>query len=60
MGEFPTAPIQPLVWEPPYATGAALKSQKKKDKKKKRYISYSTTFWPHSLELIQRNNQRKK
>ena len=25
-----TAPIRPLAWEPPYATGAALKSQKKK------------------------------
>ena len=31
------APIQPLAWEPPYAVGAALKSQKeKKEKKKKR------------------------
>ena len=28
-----TAPIRPLVWEPPYATGAALK--KTKDKKLK-------------------------
>ena len=27
-----TAPIKPLAWEPPYATGAALK--KTKDKKK--------------------------
>ena len=25
-----TAPIRPLAWEPPYATGAALKRQKKK------------------------------
>ena len=25
-----TAPVGPLAWEPPYATGAALKSQKKK------------------------------
>ena len=24
------APIQPLAWEPPYAVGAALKSQKEK------------------------------
>ena len=24
------APIQPLVWEPPYATGLALKKKKKK------------------------------
>ena len=28
-----TAPIQPLAWEPPYATGAALKRQKKKRKR---------------------------
>ena len=28
------APIQPLAWEPPYATGAALKKQKAKRKKK--------------------------
>ena len=26
------APIQPLAWEPPFAAGAALKSQKKKKK----------------------------
>ena len=25
------APIQPLAWEPPYATGAALKTKKKKN-----------------------------
>ena len=29
------APIRPLAWELPYATGAALKSQKKKKKKRK-------------------------
>ena len=28
--------IQPLVWEPPYANGAALKRQKTKKKKKKK------------------------
>ena len=27
------APIPPLAWEPPYAVGVALKSQKKKKKK---------------------------
>jgi len=34
-----TALIRPLAWEPPYATGAALKREKdkKKKKKKKRY-----------------------
>ena len=31
-----TALIQPLAWEPPYATGTALKSQKPKAKKKKK------------------------
>ena len=28
------APISPLVWEPPYAAGAALKSKKQKQKQK--------------------------
>ena len=31
-----TAPIRPLAWEPPYATGAALKSKKAKTKKKQK------------------------
>ena len=31
-----TAPIQSLVWELPYAAGAALKQQKTKEKKKKK------------------------
>ena len=31
-----TAPIRPLAWEPPYATGAALeKAKRQKDKKNK-------------------------
>ena len=30
-----TAPIRPLVWEPPYAAGAALEKGKKTKKKKK-------------------------
>ena len=29
-----TAPIRPLAWEPPYAMGAALRRQKKREKKK--------------------------
>ena len=29
-----TAPIRPLVWEPPYAAGVALEKAKKKKKKK--------------------------
>jgi len=31
-----TAPIGPLAWEPPYATGAAEEMEKRKKKKKKR------------------------
>jgi len=31
-----TAPIRPLAWEPPYATGAALKKKDKRPKKKKK------------------------
>ena len=31
-----TAPIRPLAWEPPYATGAALEKTKKKKKKDKK------------------------
>ena len=31
-----TAPIRPLSWELPYATGAALKRQKEKEKRKKK------------------------
>ena len=30
------APVRPLVWEPPYASGAALKKTKDKKKKKKK------------------------
>ena len=30
------APIRPLVWEPPYALGGALKSQKKEKKRKEK------------------------
>ena len=31
-----TAPIQSLVWEPPYAAGVLKKTKKKKKKKKKK------------------------
>ena len=30
-----TAPIRPLVWEPPYAAGAALEKTERQKKKKK-------------------------
>ena len=33
-----TAPIRPLAWEPPYATGVALKRQKDKKKIKNKKI----------------------
>ena len=35
-----TAPMTPLAWEPPYATGAALEKPKKKKKKKKARLNY--------------------
>ena len=44
-----TAPIRPLVWELPYAVGAALKRQKAKRKKKKRRM-HSKPSWVNSLE----------
>ena len=37
-----TAPIRPLAWEPPYATGVALKRQKKIHPKKKRKVLWSS------------------
>ena len=39
------APIRPLAWEPPYATGAALKRQDQK-KKKKECLSPDTNKCP--------------
>ena len=45
-----TAPIQPLVWEPPYATGAALeKTQKKKKKRERERNEYFKTEQPRVL-----------
>ena len=34
------APIQPLAWKYPYATGKPIKTQKKKKKKKKKTPKY--------------------
>ena len=43
-----TAPIRPLGWEPPYATGAALKRQKKEKKLSTpnlwKFVNYSSVF----------------
>lgn len=38
---FATALIAPLAWEPPYATGAALKKAKKNKKKAKKMVTRS-------------------
>ena len=35
------APIRPLPWEPPYATGEALKRQKDKKKERKKAIPFT-------------------
>ena len=48
-----TAPIQPLAWEPPYATGAVLKRQKDKKKKKKEKKRRAITEHAHSFSLLQ-------
>ena len=36
-----TAPIRPLAWEPPYATGVALEKAKRPKKKKKNWLQIS-------------------
>ena len=36
-----TAPIRPLAWKAPYATGAALKKAKRQKKKKKKRNNFS-------------------
>ena len=38
------APIGPLVWEPPYAVGVALKSKRKKERKEN--CNHRTSFSP--------------
>ena len=42
-----TAPIRRLVWEPPYATGAALEKAKRQRKRKK--VAPFTLPLPHAL-----------
>ena len=44
------APIRPLAWEPPCASGAALKRKKKKKKKKKR----KTTIYGYQRRNVER------
>ena len=38
------APIGPLAWERPYATGVALKRQKEKSKKKKKILQINRCY----------------
>ena len=51
-----TAPIQSLAWEPPYATGMALKkakkTKKKKKKKKKKRMFTVTLFMGAKKQII--------
>ena len=47
-----TALIRPLVWEPSYATGVALKRQKTEEKKKKPRIIINETEKRKSIEKI--------
>ena len=47
-----TAPILPLAWEPPYASGAALEKAKRQKKKKKRALTmYSPNVEKMSFPL---------
>jgi len=61
-----TAPIRPLAWEPPYATGAAQEIAKRQKKKKKRKKERSrirpkfTRMVKHmQFNLIHHTNKRK-
>ena len=40
-----TAPIRPLVWEPPYAAGAAQEMAKRPKKKKKKGFKFIELFY---------------
>ena len=53
-----TALISPLAWEPPYATGAALKKAKKTKKKKIYKLDQKTK--PHHVLLLERHLNHKK
>ena len=65
-----TAPIQPLAWEPPYATDVALKKQKTKNWKKKsdlhkektRGAQESLTWWGLNIiwPKIKRESYQRK
>ena len=40
-----TVPIRPLAWEPPYASGAALKRQKAKQNKTKQNLKIELPYY---------------
>ena len=50
-----TGPIQPLAWEPPYATGAAPKKKKKKEREREN----SRACRYHPCKSLQMNQARK-
>ena len=45
-----TAPIRPRAWEPPYATGAALKGQKKRECWGGDHITFSVCTRVHPMD----------
>ena len=46
-----TAPIRPLAWEPPYATGAALKKDKRQNKTKQKGVVRTVSLLYHTVSL---------
>ena len=47
-----TAPMRPLAWEPPYASGAALEKTKRQSKTKKPLLQMTLFPWWKDLEII--------
>ena len=46
-----TAPIQPLAWEPPYATGVALEKAKRQKNKNKNKIMIQMDFYKLHIHI---------
>ena len=56
-----TAPIRPLAWEPPYATGVAQEIAKKtKKKKKKPVLSPQPDPWPGNFHMLGAGTNKNK
>ena len=49
------APIRPLAWEPPYATGVALKRQKKKKKEKRKKVKKRKYVFQEITSVMENN-----